>query len=118
MQRCPSCGAPNAAPTCWHCGLEAAASEVPPAAQEPPAASVAAVQYPPLIERPPKVERSKSISPLLLGGAVAAVLFIALSMVFAGGSRSRPPVGSINTSQATTTTVPEPVSDTPLVQPT
>jgi hypothetical protein len=54
----------------------------------------------------------------LLGGAVAAVLFIALSMVFAGGSRSRPPVGSINTSQATTTTVPEPVSDTPLVQPT
>jgi len=82
--------------------------------------SGAPVQYPPLIERPPKIERRRRISPLLLTGGIGAALFIALSMVFAASTRSRPPVGSAYASQATTipTTGPSGVPDAPVVEST
>jgi hypothetical protein len=55
---------------------------------------------------------------VLVAGAVAAGLFIALSMVFAAGNRSRPAVESVSASQATTAPSPSRIPDGPVVQPT
>src|SRR5262245_767647 len=115
MQRCPRCGVPNAAPTCWHCGLEAAIGGLPPA----PEALTGAPGAVPAIEARAARARGRRVSPLLWIGGIAAGLFIALSLVFASGGKSRPAVGSVNASQATTvSSLPSRLPDPPVVEPT
>jgi hypothetical protein len=61
----------------------------------------------------------RRLSPILWFGGIAAGLFIALSLVFASGGKSRPAVGSVNASQATTVlSLPSRVPDAPVVEPT
>jgi hypothetical protein len=81
MQRCPHCGAPNAAPTCWHCGHEAAAGDHLP------------------VEARAAIVR-RGISTQLLIGAVAAGLFITLSVVIVASRLSRPAGAPVSASQA------------------
>jgi len=113
MQRCPRCGAPNSAPTCWHCGQQAAIDGVVQPAidstsfleestfaeESTEAVAPAAVPDPRPIEAPPASTR-RGISSRLLIGASAAVAVIALLFVFAAGSLSRPAAEVVTVGQA------------------
>src|SRR5215831_11261329 len=101
MQKCPRCGVPRAAPTCWHCGLEAAIGGLPPTPETATDKTVV-VPNPPAIEAKAVQPSRQRLSPILWFGGIAAALFIALSLVFASAGKSRPAVGSLNASQATT----------------
>ena len=83
MQRCPRCGAHNAAPTCWHCGHEAASGDVP---------------NPPLTDAPTANPRRGMTRWLLLGVSAAGAL-VTMSFVIASGV-SRPGVEPASAGQA------------------
>ena len=95
MQRCVRCGAPNAAPTCWHCGYQTAIDR-PNAADGGTHAQHAPVSSPLPIEVPTAVRGRNSA--LRIG---AAGVFITLLVVIAAGRLWRPAVESVSAAQAT-----------------
>lgn len=105
MQRCLSCGAPNAASTCWHCGHQSSTDGPKPA--DGVWAPDGTVANAPFIEPPPMATRRLSSRWLLVGVGVAG-LFITLSVAIAAGRLSRPGVGSVGVSQATLVPSPDP----------
>ena len=99
MQRCLSCGAPNAAPTCWHCGYQSATDALQLTAGEETQPSDAT----------PPITPTRGLSTRwLLAGVGAAVLFVTLSVAIAAGRLSPPAVESVGVSQATLAPSPDP----------